>query len=86
MARAAGPAPKTIQACLAVAPVPELVQEVRFGNVLQAGVGQAPARQAAVGAGLPKAVPCVTVNKVPGAPPLYRSSSPPEVFPEKSNT
>eukprot|EP00667_Euglena_gracilis_P014559 EG_transcript_15100 len=60
-------ASKTIQACLAVAPVPELVQEVRFGNVLQAGVGQAPARQAAVGAGLPKAVPCVTVNKVCGS-------------------
>jgi acetyl-CoA C-acetyltransferase len=40
------------------------VQEVIMGNVLQAGVGQAPARQAAMGAGLPNTVPCTTVNKV----------------------
>ena len=43
---------------------PSLVQEVYMGNVVQAGVGQAPARQAAIGAGLSNAVPCTTVNKV----------------------
>ncbi len=43
---------------------PSLVQEVFMGNVLQAGEGQAPARQAALGAGLPNSVPCTTVNKV----------------------
>lgn len=43
---------------------PSLVNEVFMGNVLQAGVGQAPARQAALGAGLPNNVPCTTVNKV----------------------
>jgi len=42
----------------------ELIDEVFMGNVLQAGVGQAPARQAALGAGLPNTVPCTTVNKV----------------------
>ncbi len=43
---------------------PSLVNEVFMGNVLQAGEGQAPARQAALGAGLPNTVPCTTVNKV----------------------
>lgn len=43
---------------------PSLVQEVYMGNVVQAGVGQAPARQAALGAGIPDTVPCTTVNKV----------------------
>ena len=43
---------------------PSLVQEVFMGNVVQAGVGQAPARQAALGAGIPNTVPCTTVNKV----------------------
>lgn len=43
---------------------PGLVQEVFMGNVLQAGEGQAPARQAALGAGIPNTVPCTTVNKV----------------------
>lgn len=43
---------------------PSLVQEVFMGNVLQAGEGQAPARQAALAAGLPNSVPCTTVNKV----------------------
>lgn len=43
---------------------PSLVQEVFMGNVVQAGVGQAPARQAALGAGIPDTVPCTTVNKV----------------------
>jgi len=43
---------------------PSIIDEVFMGNVLQAGVGQAPARQAALGAGLGKNVPCTTVNKV----------------------
>jgi acetyl-CoA C-acetyltransferase len=43
---------------------PELVDEVFMGNVLQANLGQAPARQAAMGAGLSENVPCTTVNKV----------------------
>lgn len=43
---------------------PNIIDEVFMGNVLQAGVGQAPARQAAVFAGLPYTVPCTTVNKV----------------------
>jgi acetyl-CoA acetyltransferase family protein len=41
-----------------------LVDEVYMGNVVQAGVGQAPARQAAIFAGLPNSVACTTVNKV----------------------
>ena len=40
------------------------VDEVIMGNVLQAGVGQAPARQAALMAGIPDVVPCTTINKV----------------------
>ena len=44
---------------------PQLVQEVLMGNVVQAGVGQAPARQAAIYAGIPNTVPCTTINKVP---------------------
>ncbi|MCB7480073.1 acetyl-CoA C-acyltransferase [Christiangramia sediminis] len=43
---------------------PELVEEVLMGNVVQAGVGQAPARQASLGAGIPDTVPCTTINKV----------------------
>lgn len=43
---------------------PSLVQEVFFGNVLSANLGQAPARQAALGAGLPNSVICTTINKV----------------------
>lgn len=43
---------------------PNLVDEVLMGNVVQAGVGQAPARQAARFAGLPDTTPCTTVNKV----------------------
>jgi acetyl-CoA C-acetyltransferase len=42
----------------------DAIDEVFMGNVLQAGVGQAPARQAALGAGLNKNVPCTTINKV----------------------
>ena len=43
---------------------PEMVEEVLMGNVVQAGTGQAPARQAAIYAGIPDSVPCITVNKV----------------------
>ena len=43
---------------------PEMVDEVLMGNVVQAGTGQAPARQAAIYAGIPNTVPCTTVNKV----------------------
>ncbi len=43
------------------------VDEVIMGNVLSAGAGQAPARQAAIGGGVPAAVPAVTVNKVCGS-------------------
>ena len=43
---------------------PESVDEVLMGNVLQANLGQAPARQAAIYAGIPSNVPCTTVNKV----------------------
>lgn len=46
---------------------PEQVDEVIFGNVLQAGLGQNPARQAAIKAGIPAAVPSFTVNKVCGS-------------------
>ncbi len=42
----------------------EEVNEVYMGNVLQANLGQAPARQAAIFAGLPEEVPCTTINKV----------------------
>jgi len=44
-----------------------IVDEVLFGQVLQAGVGQAPARQVALGAGLPNSTPCTTINKVCGS-------------------
>ena len=48
--------------------IPEAaVDEVLMGNVLSAGLGQAPARQAAIGAGLPDRVPCTTLNKVCGS-------------------
>lgn len=46
---------------------PDQVSEVIMGNVLTAGVGQAPARQAAIYAGLPASVPCMTINKVCGS-------------------
>ncbi|MBI5404480.1 MAG: thiolase family protein [Ignavibacteriae bacterium] len=45
----------------------EDVSEVIMGCVLPAGVGQAPARQAAIYAGLPESVPCLTINKVCGS-------------------
>ncbi|WP_438479724.1 thiolase family protein [Oleiharenicola lentus] len=57
-----------IQGALAKAGVPAaLVTDCVMGNVLQAGLGQAPARQAALGAGLPSSVRCVTLNKVCGS-------------------
>lgn len=46
---------------------PEDVQEVVFGNVLSAGLGQAPARQAALGGGLTLATGCTTINKMCGS-------------------
>src|SRR3989441_5373870 len=66
------PAPRlgavAIQAAIERAGVkPEEVKTVFMGHVLQGGVGQAPARQAALYAGLPKTTPCVTVNKVCGS-------------------
>jgi acetyl-CoA C-acetyltransferase len=69
---ASQPAPRlgavSIKAALERAGVsPKDVQLVHMGNVLQAGVGQAPTRQAALYAGLPQSVPCVTVNKVCGS-------------------
>jgi len=62
---------------LAAAIIPEALQraglaaedidEVLLGNVVSAGMGQAPARQAALRAGLPESVPCTTINKVCGS-------------------
>lgn len=46
---------------------PEQVDEVIMGQILTAGVGQNPARQAAIEAGLPVSVPCMTINKVCGS-------------------
>ncbi len=46
---------------------PESIDEVNMGCVLTAGIGQAPARQAAIFAGLPSSVQCLTVNKVCGS-------------------
>ncbi|WP_369049287.1 acetyl-CoA C-acyltransferase [Tenacibaculum sp. UWU-22] len=43
---------------------PKLIEEVFMGNVVSAGLGQAPARQAAIFSGIPNTVPCTTVNKV----------------------
>ena len=57
-----------IEGALARAKVdPALVGEVFFGNVLSAGIGQAPARQAAIYAGVPNTVPATTVGKVCGS-------------------
>ena len=46
---------------------PGQIDEVLMGNVVQAGVGQAPARQAAIHGGIPDSVPAMTVNKVCGS-------------------
>jgi len=69
---AALPAPRlgalTIKSALERAKVPlDQVDEVFMGNVLSAGIGQAPARQASIYAGVPNSVPCTTVNKVCGS-------------------
>lgn len=57
-----------IEAALKKAEInPAKVDEVFMGNVVTAGVGQAPARQAAIYAGLPDSVPCTTINKVCGS-------------------
>ncbi|OGQ25655.1 MAG: acetyl-CoA acetyltransferase [Deltaproteobacteria bacterium RIFCSPLOWO2_02_FULL_50_16] len=57
-----------IKACLEKGQVPpEAIDDVIMGNVLTAGVGQAPARQAALGAGLPQKTTCLTLNKVCGS-------------------
>ncbi len=66
------PAPRlgatAIEAALKRAGVaPDQVSEVIMGNVLTAGEGQAPARQAAIYAGIPKSVPALTINKVCGS-------------------
>ncbi len=57
-----------LASCIAKAKLkPGDVQEVLMGCVLPAGLGQAPARQAAIGAGLPTSTPCTTINKVCGS-------------------
>ncbi len=66
------PAPKlgatAIKAALERSNVrPDEVSEVMMGCVLTAGIGQAPARQASLGAGIPNSVPCTTINKVCGS-------------------
>lgn len=66
------PAPKlgsvAIAGALKKANIPaDKIDEVYMGNVVQAGVGQAPARQAAIFAGLDESTPCTTVNKVCGS-------------------
>ncbi len=59
---------EAIRAALAQSGIdPADVGEVLMGCVLSAGQGQAPARQAALGAGLPQSVPCATVNKMCGS-------------------
>ncbi|PLR99946.1 acetyl-CoA C-acetyltransferase [Bacillus sp. T33-2] len=58
----------TIRGALEKAGVkPDQIDEVIMGNVLQAGLGQNPARQAAIKAGLPESVPAMTINKVCGS-------------------
>src|SRR2546430_1054872 len=66
------PAPKlgasAIKAALETSKVPvDAIGQVFMGNVLSAGIGQAPARQAAIFAGIPESVPAVTVSKVCGS-------------------
>ncbi len=57
-----------IRGALAKAGVkPTDVEQVIMGNVLQAGIGQAPARQASLAAGIPDSVPCITLHKVCGS-------------------
>jgi acetyl-CoA C-acetyltransferase len=58
---------KEVLARADIDPSSGLVDEILFGQVLQAGVGQNPARQVALGAGLPVSTPCTTINKVCGS-------------------
>lgn len=59
---------KVIKAVLEKTKIPkDEINEVIFGNVLQAGLGQNPARQAAIKAGIPEEIPAVTINKVCGS-------------------
>src|SRR5688572_29532432 len=61
-------AAEAIKAALSDAALdPGQVEEVILGNVLSAGIGQAPARQAALAAGIPASVPALTMNKVCGS-------------------
>ena len=46
---------------------PNIIQQVIFGNVLQSGVGQNPARQIAIKAGVPDTTPAMTINEVCGS-------------------
>src|SRR5215831_10001844 len=66
------PAPQlaatAIRAALADTTIaPDRINQVILGNVLSAGIGQAPARQAAIAAGIPPTVGAVTINKVCGS-------------------
>ncbi len=66
------PAPELAARCIdasihQLGVAPDWVQEVLMGQVLSAGVGQAPARQAAIKGGLPESVPCTTISKVCGS-------------------
>jgi acetyl-CoA C-acetyltransferase len=57
----------SIQAAISRANLTVNIEEVMMGNVLSAGLGQAPARQAALGAGLDESTPCTTISKVCGS-------------------
>ena len=58
---------KELLARMDIEPSSGVIDEVIFGQVLQAGSGQNPARQVALGAGLPVSIPCATINKVCGS-------------------
>ncbi len=58
---------KGLLARVGIDPASGIIDEVLFGQVLQAGAGQAPARQVALGAGMPHSTPATTVNKVCGS-------------------
>ena len=58
---------KGLLARVGIEPASGIIDEVLFGQVLQAGAGQAPARQVALGAGMPHSTPATTINKVCGS-------------------
>ncbi|MCH2641269.1 MAG: thiolase family protein [Candidatus Thalassarchaeum sp.] len=58
---------KGLLARVGIDPASGIIDEVLFGQVLQAGAGQAPARQVALGAGMPHSTPATTINKVCGS-------------------